>query len=117
MNDAVDADKETFWLISAEMAFKIVYRGYLEERCTPEAVEKRADVILENIGKRYREERGVGRYKWEIERDRARALAWLRDHRARFEELKKDFFFINECPENAQRFDVTFEDCEPPAHG
>jgi hypothetical protein len=56
-----------------------VYRGYLEERCTPEAVQKRADVIVENIGKRHRGERGVGRYKWEIERDRAAALAWLSD--------------------------------------
>ncbi len=121
MNGAVDPAKDTFWSISAETAFKIVYQSYLENQCTPEAFENRVATILENIGERRRAEGHVGRFKWEIARDREVARTYLGDHRARFEEMRREFFFIDLYPENGERFDVTMEDCRPrptpPAEG
>jgi hypothetical protein len=113
MNDAVDSAKETFWTISAETAFKMVYRGYLDNQCTPEAMDKRLEIIVANLGERRRAEGYGGRFNWEIERDREVALRYLSDHRARFEELRREFFFIDLYPENAGRFDFTFEECQP----
>ncbi len=36
----------------------------------------------------------------------------LLNHRAHFERIRRDFFFIDQFPENEQRFDVKFEDCQ-----
>jgi hypothetical protein len=41
MNDAVDSANETFWTVSAEFAFKIVFRGYVEKHHTPDEIEAR----------------------------------------------------------------------------
>jgi len=51
----------------------------------------------------------------EIERDREIARRYLSDQRARFEEMRREFFFIDLYPENSSRFDFTFEECQRPA--
>jgi len=113
VNDAVNPAEKTFWIISAETAFKTVYQGYLDKQCTPEAIEKRVETIVANIGARLRAEGRPARFNWEIERNRETARKHLSDHRARFEEMRREFFFIDLYPENAERFDFTFEDCQP----
>jgi hypothetical protein len=45
MNDAVDTTNKTFWAISAEAAFKVVFKHFLETQYTPQAIEKRLDRI------------------------------------------------------------------------
>ena len=111
MND--EFQEEIFWLVSPETAFKQVYRNYLKQQCSPEALERRAAAVAANIGRRRRADGLPGRYKAEIERDREISRRYLSDHRARFEELRREFFFIDEYPDNARRFDFTFDDCQP----
>jgi hypothetical protein len=41
MNNAVDPVVPAFDRISAEAAFKMVYRGFLKDLCTPAAKEER----------------------------------------------------------------------------
>lgn len=115
MNDAIDSAKETFWTISAETAFKVIYQRYLKIQCTPESMEKRVATIVENLGARYRAEGRGGRFNWETERDRQAAHQFLGDHRARFEEMRREFFFLDLYPENTERFDFTFDECQPTA--
>jgi hypothetical protein len=74
MNDAVDPATETFLAISAETDFKVIFRGYLETLCTPEAIEQRLDGIMEDIRADRRSHGRGGRFVWEIagERDAVR---------------------------------------------
>ena len=115
MNDAVDLNKETFWIVSAETVFKTVYQHYLETKCTSESMGKRIATIDDNLRARYRAEGRGGRFNWEIERDRQVARQCLGDHRARFEEMRREFFFLDLYPENTERFDFTFDECQPTA--
>jgi hypothetical protein len=39
--------------------------------------------------------------------------AFLLNHEARFEFEWRQFFYIDEFPENAERFDFTIDDCRP----
>ena len=48
-------------------------------------------------------------------RERARAL--LLNHEACFDLEWRKFFYIDEFPENAKRFDVTIDDCRPAEKG
>ena len=110
MNDALDPARPTFWISSPEEAFRIVFKNYLQEKCTPDAIEQRVDKVIEGIRERRRAEGAHGLYKWEIAALREKTHQRLADHRSRFEQMYRDFFFINEFPENAQRFDLKFED-------
>jgi hypothetical protein len=45
--------KETFWSVSPELAFKLVFQGYLEQYGTPEAIEARvAEMEKKALAKR-----------------------------------------------------------------
>ena len=37
----------------------------------------------------------------------------ISDYRARFEEMRREFFYIDLYPENDKRFDIKFEDVDP----
>lgn len=54
----------------------------------------------------WRAERGVGRWKYEIEADRAAARRYLEDHEARFQEFYRRFFMIDLFRENDARFNL-----------
>jgi hypothetical protein len=58
-----------------------------------------------------------GRFKWEIAAERELARNKISDHRAEFERRRREYFYIDLYPENAERFDVRFEDCEPRQKG
>jgi hypothetical protein len=111
MNDAVDSTKPTFFAISAEGALKMVFRGYLKELCTPGEIERRVDA-MEAKALQQRHDDGLPDMFW---KDKQRARRLLResllDHRAHFDRIRREFFFIDQFPENDQRFDVKFEDC------
>jgi hypothetical protein len=113
MNDAVDKAKQTFWTISAETAFKVVFKHFLETECTPEAIERRLARIEAN-GIANRCAAGLpDMFAKDLERARKLAREKLCDHRGRFEEMRREFFYIDKYPENDQRFDIKFEDVEP----
>ena len=113
MNDAVDMTKETSWTISAETAFKVVFKHFLETQCTPQTIEERLDRIMGNVIARRRAEgypelsAAEDARLWELTRQQ------LCDHRVGFDEMRREFFYIDLYPENDRRFDIKFEDVEP----
>jgi hypothetical protein len=113
MNDAVDTSQDTFWLISAEDAFKTVNRSHFEEHCTPEALARRRDRLMSRLARRCRAQTGLDPSQQLAEEWLAQATAHLLDQRGLFERLRREYFFINTFPENDARFDVTFEQCWP----
>ena len=116
MNDTIDPDQETFWEMSAERAFKIVYRGYRENLSRPEEFEHRVNTLAASRAAERRAKGLESDNNEETQKDREIPREFLSD-RGRFEKMRRDFFFIDLYPENAQRFDVTFEDCEPQKSG
>lgn len=114
MNDAVDRTKPTFFAISAEGGLKMVFRGYLKELCTPGEIERRVNAME---AKALQQRRDAGLPDMFL-KDKQSARRLLRDslldHRSHFERIRRDFFFIDQFPENDQRFDVKFEDCQAP---
>jgi hypothetical protein len=113
MNDAVDANAEAFWLISAEDAFKIVNRSHFEEHCTPDALGRRRDRLMSRLARRYRGQHGFDPSQQLAQQWFDEATAHLLDQRGLFERLRREYFFINQFPENDARFDVTFDQCWP----
>jgi hypothetical protein len=117
MNDAVDVTKPTFFAISAEGALKMVFRGYLQELCAPGEIERRVDA-MEAKALQQRRDDGLPDM---FSKDKQWARRLLRDslvnHRAHFDRIRREFFFIDQVPENDQRFDVKFEDCQPSPDG
>jgi len=113
MNAAVDAKKPTFFRISAEGALKMVFRGYLQELCTPGEIERRVDAIEAKALQKRRDDGLPDMFT----KDKQRARRVLRDgmlnHRAHFHRIRREYFFIDQFPGNEQRFDVKFEDCQP----
>lgn len=111
MNDAVDPTKPTFFSISAEGGLKMVFRGYLKELCTPGEIERRVDA-MEAKALQQRHDDGLPDMFWEDKQWARRLLRdSLLDHRSHFERIRRAFFYIDQFPENDQRFDVKFEDC------
>ena len=115
MNDAVDSAKQAFNRVSADMAFKMVYRGFLEALSTPAAKEKHVIEIEAKEIARRRTEGLPAMTTVEMEQGRERAWIFLNDSRTHFERIRRDFFIIDLCPENDVRFDLRLEDCQPDA--
>lgn len=45
INDAVSTTEETFWNVSAELAFKLAFQGYMRGEGSPEGATVRADAF------------------------------------------------------------------------
>lgn len=58
-------------------------------------------------------QRGAAVPAEEIAEWRERTRAFLLNHEARFDLEWRKFFYIDEFPENAKRFDFTLDDCRP----
>jgi hypothetical protein len=113
MNDAVDPAAPTFHVITAETAFKMVYRHFLKELSTPEAKEQRA-LGAEALEIERRRTAGLpAMTPAEMAQGRERARLFLSDDQAPFEHFRREFFIIDLCPENDARFDLKLEDCQP----
>jgi hypothetical protein len=115
MNDVVDPTHETFWHVSAETAFMLAYRSYLETQSSPEAVASRADGIAQRVAARIEAHRGVPVSPDEVEALRRQAQTLIAKHDAydHFAIERRRFFYIDEFPENDRRFDFTRDDCLP----
>ena len=116
MNDVVDTTRQTFYAISAETAFKEVYKRFLESQCTPEAIEERLERIMIREEATRRSEGRPDMTSTDIARLRELIRARLCDHRGQFEVLRREFFYIDLYPENSDRFDIAFEHLAPDAN-
>jgi hypothetical protein len=115
MNDAIVPDRQTFGVFTAEFTFRYVMFHYFKIKCSEDALAER-------------ESSAVARFKqdgWSepaLEYLRQLFCNFLHDLPSQFEQTKKNYFFCDLYPENATRFNVTFEDClkdprEYPTHG
>lgn len=103
MNQAVGAG-QMFKAFSADLMFRLIFRGYVETLCTETELDRRESAIIAAV-----QRKGLGGE--ELEEYRRRLRSYQRDHRARFNEFKSSFFFCDLYPENDDRFDFTFDDC------
>lgn len=114
MNDAIStSDGETFWNVSAELAFQLAFRSYLRGEGSPKGADARADAFATRRAARIETQRGSPVAAEEIAEWRERVRNFLLNHEARFDLEWRKFFYIDEFPENAERFDFTLEDCSP----
>jgi len=112
MNAAIDPDRPTFGAFNAELAFKSIYQEFWAQKCTPQALAQRAESIVAALQAQSRIERGHGLSRSELAKARALAHRHIGDHRRHFDRFRREFFFIDVCPENHERFGVTLEDCQ-----
>jgi hypothetical protein len=112
MNDAVTTAEETFWTMSAELAFKVAFQDYmLRGEGSPQGAAVRAEAFATRRAAKVSAQRGAPVPDAEVAEWRERTRAFLLNHEARFDLEWRKFFYIDEFPENAKRFDFTLEDC------
>ena len=110
----VDAEEESFWNESAELGFKLAFQGYLVHgEGSPEGATVRADAFAIRRAARVAVQRGAPVPVEEVAQWREQTRAFLLNHEARFDLEWRKFFYIDEFPENAARFDFTIDDCRP----
>ena len=104
MNKAVSSEKRTFSIFTAEFTLRYVMHHYLKLLCSEEALLSRENKAVSKAARDGMAEHQLAQFrKW--------FRIHIRDHRARFEETRSHFFFYDLYPENATRFDLTFEEC------
>ncbi len=104
LHEMNEATNNAFFPFSAEWLFLKILEGYFNEHTTPAQVAIRAErtvaqMVLE----------GASWAQAEALRRRLRAL--LSDREAVFNTQYRRFFFVDEHPEIAERFRMTFESC------
>jgi hypothetical protein len=97
------AEDQSFYLSEATDFFKLVYRAYLKNHCTPEKYRQRAEDIREE-----QKERGLPVTSVEVIYQRLVATA-----PESFEKFRQQYFMIDLFPENVDRFPVTAADVDP----
>lgn len=105
MNATVRRGDSPFRIHRAERMFQEVMRGYFESLCTEQTLAERVERLVTQAAAR------AGASGSWLRHFRVTATEYISDHRARFEETKKHFFFSDLCPENAARFRVCLDDC------
>ena len=114
MNEAIRTTEEAFWSVSAELAFKLAFQDYmLKGEGSPSGSAARADAFATRRAASVAAQRGAPVPPEEVAEWRERARAFLLSHEARFDLEWRKFFYIDEFPENADRFDFTIDDCRP----
>lgn len=107
MNDTVKAGDRPFALFTAEMMFKLVMQGYFERYCTEEALAKRDLKSLEIAA----DLAARGANPQDLRNAHEAFREYVRDHRGHFDRIKSNFFIVDLCSENAERFAISFDDC------
>ncbi len=110
-NDAVPKGDRPFVLFGAEWFFREVLRGYFRRYCTQEAIDAR----VAKAAPLEAALRADGALEEEIVARRNEFRRYLTDHRMHFEKFKPHFFAEDLFPANADRFNVAYDDCVPPA--
>jgi hypothetical protein len=109
MNDAVAPGRMTFGIFTAEDMFYRVMHGYFATHCSEDILATRENRLVDELVE-------MGWSGEDLERGRQALRRALHDQRPYFEQWKERFFFCDLYPENAARFDVTFEECQNASH-
>jgi hypothetical protein len=104
MNKAVSSEKRSFSVFTAEFTLRYVMHHYLKSLCSEEALVARENKAVVGAARD-----GMADHQLPLFRQWFRS--YQRDHRAHFEKIRSNFFFYDLYPENATRFDLTFEEC------
>jgi hypothetical protein len=106
MNQHLPADDWKFLFMPAEMLFCMAFRRYVQE-ATPENLQARENEIVAHFA------RGKGAYDVRATMQaRVQAREMLRNnHREFFEKCRREFFMLDEIPDNADRFRVSYQIC------
>jgi len=105
MNNGAPYVLWTYILETAEIMFCRVFHHYTHKLCTEDQLQERENDIVAEIVRR-RDGDLMAAYE---ARDRARRM--LRQHAEMFDYYKRNFFFIDLYPQNAARFQLTYDDC------
>jgi hypothetical protein len=101
MNEATD---DAFFPFSAEWLFLQILMSYFNEYTTPEQISIRAGRIVAH--------RVMNGVPWaEVHAARDQVHAFLSNRKLVFDMTYRRFFFVDEHPEIAERFRMTFESC------
>lgn len=101
--------KHSLSVIHGERIFTRSFRRYVEEKCSPDAIAQRvAAIIAEQKQRASAQGATVPEAQWD--RQAADIAAGLADTRPMFEEYRRRFFMIDVCPENDDRFALTYEE-------
>lgn len=111
MNDAVDQSKPTFGMANAEMLFRMVYRGFLRDRCSPTELAKRAESVMHGIRWKYFIDHGKPMPMPLYEHFRTATRQHIESHDEHFNRFRREYFMLDLFPENALRFPITLADC------
>jgi hypothetical protein len=93
-------------LETAEITFCKVWRSYVGTACTPEALRSREDDVVAGM---------VRRSGYDLQYavvGRPLTKAFLADRERQFQEFRRSFLMLDDFPENDDRFQVTFAECE-----
>jgi len=101
MNEATGG---AFFPFTAEWLFLQILKGYYDEMTTESQIAARVERFIAPFAL-------AGVQPWQLAQQRHEMRARLRDRRAVFDAAYRNFFFIDECPENIERFRMTFESC------
>ncbi|HEY5616345.1 MAG TPA: hypothetical protein VIK60_00285, partial [Vicinamibacterales bacterium] len=105
MNESVAAGTITFGMLHAEKVFKEIYKRFLRDRCTEEAMTRRVQEVVDATVA-LRAALGIVMSPNNIAHLHAEARTLHEDHQARFEEFRREYFLIDQYPENDERFPI-----------
>ena len=112
INDSVNPDKPTFSMVNAEMLFKMIWRGFVKDRTSPEEIDDRIQHILIQNMIAFRDAHGFPMPPDVLEEVRRRVRRHVEAHEEHFAEFREHYFFIDKFPDNDQRFPITFADLQ-----
>lgn len=104
MNETATRGDRPFRFRGAATMFRLIMQGYFAEYCTEEALDRRSRRVMDEFER-------IGTPDQLLPQMQAAVAEYLRRHSAQFEEIKTRFFFIDLCPENFNRFPISFDDC------
>ena len=104
LRDMNEATNYAFFPFSAEWMFLQILKGYFNEYTTPQQIAIRAERIVAHMVLN-------GATREQAERARREMHAFLENRQLVFDTHYRRFFFVDEHPEIAERFKMTFEGC------
>jgi hypothetical protein len=104
INEALRPDEAGFWSIPAEILFLEILKAYYNELTTDEQIAARVESRIAALVL-------SGSSPAEIERRREVLTAELNDRAGLFDSCYQRFFFVDQYPESANRFILSFERC------
>ena len=112
INDSINPDKPTFSMVNAEMLFKMIWQGFLQDRTSPDELDNRVQQIVIQNMIAFREEHGFPIPADVLEEVRRRVRRHVEAHEEHFAEFREHYFFIDKFADNDKRFPITFADLQ-----